>query len=74
MMLCKMLEMLRQPLEDKIGSISHSASSLTYPTNFTLIGSANPCPCGYYGDPQKECTCSIAMVKAYPQARKYPAR
>jgi magnesium chelatase family protein len=60
-----MLEMLRQPLEDKLVSISRSAGSLTYPANFTLIGSMNPCPCGYHGDPVKECTCSMSMVKNY---------
>ena len=61
----RMLEMLRQPLEDKIVSISRSAGSLTYPANFTLIGSMNPCPCGFYTDPEKECTCSLTMVKSY---------
>ncbi len=61
----RMLEMLRQPLEDKIVSISRSAGSLTYPANFTLIGAMNPCPCGYYGDPEKECTCSISAVQRY---------
>lgn len=61
----RMLEMLRQPLEDKIVSISRSAGSLTYPANFTLIGSMNPCPCGFYTDPEKECTCSMSMVKNY---------
>lgn len=61
----RMLEMLRQPLEDKIVSISRSAGSLTYPANFILIGSMNPCPCGFYTDPEKECTCSISMVKSY---------
>jgi magnesium chelatase family protein len=61
----RMLEMLRQPLEDKVVSISRSAGSLTYPANFTLIASMNPCPCGYHNDPEKECTCSISMVKKY---------
>ena len=61
----RMLEMLRQPLEDKVVSISRSAGSLTYPANFTLIASMNPCPCGHYGDPVKECTCSMSMVKSY---------
>ena len=60
-----MLEMLRQPLEDKTVSISRSAGSLTYPANFMLISSMNPCPCGYYGDPQKECTCTPTMVQRY---------
>jgi len=61
----RVLETLRQPLEDKIVSISRSAGSLTYPANFILVGSANPCPCGYYGDPEKECTCSMSMVQRY---------
>lgn len=61
----RMLEMLRQPLEDKTIAISRSAGSLTYPANFTLIGSMNPCPCGFYTDPEKECTCSMTMVKSY---------
>ncbi len=61
----RMLEMLRQPLEDKVVSISRSAGSLTYPANFTLIAAMNPCPCGHFGNPLKECTCSPTMVKAY---------
>jgi magnesium chelatase family protein len=61
----RMLEMLRQPLEDKIVSISRSAGSLTYPANFILVGSMNPCPCGYYTDSEKQCTCSISMVSKY---------
>lgn len=61
----RLLETLRQPLEDKIIAISRSAGSLTYPANFTLVASMNPCPCGHFGDPQKECTCSISMVKSY---------
>jgi magnesium chelatase family protein len=61
----RMLEMLRQPLEDRVVSISRSAGSLTYPANFTLIAAMNPCPCGYFGDPEKECTCSMTMVSRY---------
>jgi magnesium chelatase family protein len=61
----RLLEMLRQPLEDRTISISRSAGSLTYPANFTLIGALNPCPCGYHGDPEKECSCSPAMVSRY---------
>jgi magnesium chelatase family protein len=61
----RMLEMLRQPLEDKVVSISRSAGSLTYPASFTLIAAMNPCPCGHYGDPEKECTCSMTMVSRY---------
>jgi magnesium chelatase family protein len=61
----RLLETLRQPLEDKIVAISRSAGSLTYPANFTLIASMNPCPCGYHGDPIKECTCSMTMISRY---------
>jgi magnesium chelatase family protein len=61
----RMLEMLRQPLEDKIVNISRSAGSLTYPANFTLIVAMNPCPCGWFGDPEHECTCSMTMVSRY---------
>lgn len=52
-------------MEDKVVSISRSAGSLTYPANFILVGSMNPCPCGFYTDPEKECTCSMSMVKRY---------
>jgi magnesium chelatase family protein len=61
----RMLEMLRQPLEDKHLTIARSAGSVSYPSSFMLIGSMNPCPCGYYGDPVRECTCSFAMVSRY---------
>jgi magnesium chelatase family protein len=61
----RMLEMLRQPLEDKQLTIARSSGSLTFPSNFMLIGALNPCPCGYYGDPVRECTCSNAMVSRY---------
>jgi magnesium chelatase family protein len=56
----------------KVLPISRSAGSLTYPAAFTLVASMNPCPCGYHGDPVKECTCSMSMVKNYQ--KKYPAR
>lgn len=60
-----MLEMLRQPLEDRLVSISRSAGSLTYPANFTLIGAMNPCPCGFAGDPEKACSCSPTTIQRY---------
>ena len=61
----RLLEMLRQPLEDKIVAISRSAGSLTYPANFTMIAAMNPCPCGFFGDPEKECSCSPATIGRY---------
>jgi magnesium chelatase family protein len=59
------LEVLRQPLEDKIVTISRAQGSLTFPANFMLVASMNPCPCGYYNDPVKECTCSLTNVLRY---------
>jgi len=61
----KLLEMLRQPLEDRKLTISRSSGSLTFPANFMFVGALNPCPCGWFGDPVKECTCSLAMVTRY---------
>jgi len=61
----KNLETLRQPLEDRIITISRASGSLTFPANFVLIAALNPCPCGYYGDDRNECTCSMSMVQRY---------
>ena len=59
------LEVLRQPLEDKIVTISRAQGSITFPANFMLMAAMNPCPCGYYGDPVKECRCSANEVSRY---------
>ncbi|MCA9891816.1 MAG: YifB family Mg chelatase-like AAA ATPase [Anaerolineae bacterium] len=59
------LEVLRQPLEDKEVTISRAKGSLTFPANFQLIAAHNPCPCGYYGDSTRECTCTPTMIKRY---------
>ena len=59
------LEVLRQPLEDRHIAISRAKYAVDYPANFTLIASMNPCPCGYYNHPTKECTCSAAAVHRY---------
>jgi magnesium chelatase family protein len=59
------LEVLRQPIEDKIVTISRARGSLTFPANFLLVLAHNPCPCGYYGDPVKPCTCSPAQISRY---------
>jgi magnesium chelatase family protein len=59
------LEMLRQPLEDGQVTISRAASSLTYPASFMLVAAMNPCPCGYLGDSQHDCSCTPPMVQRY---------
>jgi len=59
------LETLRQPLEDRIVTISRAAGTLTFPANFMFVAAMNKCPCGWYGDDQKACTCSMAMVQRY---------
>ena len=61
----KTLEVLRGPLEDKNITISRVNASLTYPCNFMLVASMNPCPCGYYGSKEKECTCLPDAITRY---------
>lgn len=61
----RVLEVLRQPMEDKVVTISRAKGSLTFPANFQLVAAMNPCPCGYYGDPIKPCTCAPAVVTKY---------
>src|SRR5688572_12490684 len=61
----RVLEVMRQPMEDKIVTISRAKGSLTFSANFQLIAAMNPCPCGYYGDSLKPCTCAHAMVTKY---------
>ena len=66
------LETLRQPLEDKVVTISRAQGSLSFPANFMLVGAMNPCPCGWYGDTQHECTCSPALVSKYQKRLSGP--
>jgi magnesium chelatase family protein len=66
------LEVLRQPLEDKVVTISRAQGSLTFPANFMLVGAMNPCPCGYFGDPEHECTCSSGLISRYQKRLSGP--
>lgn len=59
------LEVMRQPMEERRITISRAKSSLEYPANFMLIASMNPCPCGYYNHPEKECVCGGGVVQRY---------
>ncbi|HEY7350241.1 MAG TPA: YifB family Mg chelatase-like AAA ATPase [Ktedonobacterales bacterium] len=59
------LEVMRQPLEDKVVTISRAQGTVTFPANFMLVAAMNPCPCGYASDPVKECTCSSGAIAKY---------
>ena len=59
------LESLRTPLEDRMVTISRTNCTLSYPSNFMLIASMNPCPCGYYGSKDMECSCSETAIEKY---------
>lgn len=59
------LEMLRQPLEDRHITIARAKYSIDYPANFMMVASMNPCPCGYYNHPTKPCVCSPSQVQKY---------
>ena len=59
------LEVLRQPLEDGVVTIARAAMSLSYPARFMLAAAMNPCPCGYFGDPQHSCACGPVVVQRY---------
>jgi magnesium chelatase family protein len=59
------LEVLRQPLEDRVITVSRARLSVQYPASFMLVASMNPCPCGYYNHPEKDCVCAPGMVQKY---------
>lgn len=66
------LEALRQPLEDRSITITRANGYATYPADFILIATMNPCPCGFYGDPTRECSCSLNNITAYQQRLSGP--
>jgi len=59
------LEVMRQPMEDRKVTISRAKSTVDYPASFMLIASMNPCPCGFYNHPEKDCVCAPGVVKKY---------
>jgi magnesium chelatase family protein len=59
------LEVLRQPMEDGHVTISRASSTVTYPARFMLVAAMNPCPCGFLGDPKRECSCSFLQIQRY---------
>ena len=59
------LELLRGPLEDRVVTISRLNSTVTYPCNFMFVASMNPCPCGYFGSNDKECSCNESQIQKY---------
>jgi len=59
------LEVMRQPLEDRVVAISRAKFSVEYPASFMLVSAMNPCPCGYYNHPEKECVCAPGIVQKY---------
>ena len=68
----QVIDALRQPLESRTITINRSQGNYIYPANFICILAANPCPCGYYHDPHKECVCTETMVKNYQQRLSGP--
>jgi len=66
------LEMLRQPLEDKMVTISRAKQAVTFPASFMLCAALNPCPCGYLGDPERACTCPPTVVGRYQRRLSGP--
>ncbi|HDR67960.1 MAG TPA: ATP-binding protein [Bacteroidaceae bacterium] len=59
------LEVMRQPIEDRVITVSRAKFSVDYPANFMLVASMNPCPCGFYNHPERSCSCGAGVVKKY---------
>ncbi|MDQ7038431.1 MAG: ATP-binding protein, partial [Aquificota bacterium] len=70
----KVIEALRQPLEDGYVNVSRAKGRVTFPARFTLITAQNPCPCGNYGNPFRECTCTANQIRAYNSRVSAPIR
>jgi magnesium chelatase family protein len=68
----RVLEVLRQPIEDGVVTIARARETLTFPAKFTLIAARNPCPCGFYGDTARACTCAESMVTRYQKRLSGP--
>jgi magnesium chelatase family protein len=66
------LEALRQPIEDRVVTISRASGTVTFPARFMLIGAMNPCPCGFASDPERECTCSSTAIMRYQRKLSGP--
>jgi magnesium chelatase family protein len=59
------LEVMRQPMEDAKVTIARAATTLTFPSQFMLVAAMNPCPCGHFGDPQRQCMCTVPQIQRY---------
>jgi magnesium chelatase family protein len=68
----RVLEALRQPIEDGVITIARARETLTFPAKFTLVAARNPCPCGFYGDPSRPCSCSESVVTRYQKRLSGP--
>ena len=68
----RVLEVLRQPVEDGVVTIARARETLTFPARFTLVAARNPCPCGFYGDATRPCTCAEGTVTRYQKRLSGP--